>query len=944
MDNQRPKPSLLRWCGSCVVLLLCWGTWLVLGGLLAVQVWVATRRELTLPDFALRAVERRLAASQVTAHFGRAVFDPTGRVVIEDVQLFSPAFSTPLITLRAAYGRVDFWALLVGDLRLHEVRVTGVDLHLPAMLSPSGADEAVVSDLDGEFALGRSDYDIALCTFQLAGVDVTAHGGFHLPAAVRPRPGSLPLLDLVLQRYLTAGRKLAALRPQLDALEEPRLQLAFTPSADRGAAVDAELSARAYRPAGPFNLTAVRAHAMFPLLGETPHAARVVLEVDRGEWRGQAAVEQLRVDLAGLLTPDRFAFTPQTVLVTAARGEARGIPVEAPWADLGLDRLPRVRGAVALEAGGAPLEARGEVDAKTGAGWFDLEGALTPQLLQRAAGLPGLAVAKWVTLRSPARVRGQVELAAGWTPARAEADVAVGPVIARDVALDAAGAHVVYAGRELRVTDLVLHQGDNVARGSYTMDTATRDYRFLLQGRLRPLDISGWFKDWWPRFWAHFDFSAAPSAADVDVSGRWKAPERSSVFCYADADRPQIRGVPFDRVRTTLFIRPFYYDVFEFVAEHAGHSARGSFLLTVEPHRALYRTLDFDAVSDLDPAECARLYGPAGATYLTPYQYDQPPRVHLTGHLAGADAPGGRQTKVNLALTSPGRFAFHGFPLEHLKFDADFENGDLNLRQVEAGFAGGSLTGSARLEGPPEARTLAFNAKLKGADLVRAANSLEEVQLPGKPTAHRSVGSRFLSRASGGRLDLTLKAEGRYRQPYSFQGDGELAIADKQLGEINLLGLLSELLSKTLLNFTSLRLDAGHASFKIEGNKLAFTQVKLTGPSAAIEAKGDYWLEAKTLDFYARVLPLQESSFVLADALGALLTPLSSVLELRLTGSLEKPSWNFVFGPLNILRLIARPLAGSSPGEPPPAAAPTPAAPGPATTPAPIGPAAPAGP
>ena len=54
------------------------------------QVWVATHRELALPDFALRAIEHRLAASEVTARFGRAVFDPTGRFVIENVQLFSP--------------------------------------------------------------------------------------------------------------------------------------------------------------------------------------------------------------------------------------------------------------------------------------------------------------------------------------------------------------------------------------------------------------------------------------------------------------------------------------------------------------------------------------------------------------------------------------------------------------------------------------------------------------------------------------------------------------------------------------------------------------------------------------------------------------------------------------------------------------------------------------
>ena len=917
MTIQRPTLPILRWCGSCLVLLLCWAAWLGLAGLLAVQLWVATHRELALPDFALRAVERRLAASEVTARFGRAVFDPTGRVLLQDIRLYSPAHTTPLVTIRAAYAHLDFWALLVGDLRLHEIRVTGVDLHLPAMLSPSGADEAVVSDLDGVFHPGRSDYVIDLCTFRLAGIDVTAAGGFHLPAAVRLHPGSLPLLDLVLERYLKAGRKLEALRPQLDALEDPRLQLTFTPSTDRGAIVDARLFIRGFRPAAPYRVTTAGARAVFALLGEAPYATRVQLEADRGEWAGEAEVREVRADLTGSLVPDRFAFTPESLRLTAAGGVVRGLPYGSALADLTVGPLPRVRGDVAAAVGGAAQTGRVDVEVKPGAGTLRLAGTLTPELLQRAARLPGLAVARWVELRDPVAATGEVTLAAGWKPVRAEADVTAGRVTARDVALDGASAHVDYADHHLRVTHLFLRQGDNRARGAYTMDTVTRDYRFLLQGRLRPLDITGWFKEWWPRFWEHFDFSAAPPEADVDISGRWKDPDRSAVFCYVDADHPRLRGVPFDRVRTTLFIRPFFYDVFAFTAEHAGHAAHGSFVLAVEPHQPKYRTLDFVADSDLDPADGVRLYGPAGEAYLAPYQYAVPPRIHVSGHLLGPQVPGGPQTKFDLALATNARFAFQGLALDHLAFEAEYDNGDLALHQVEAGFAGGTLTGKARLDGPPAARHLAFDAVLKGADLARALNALEEVKLPGAPAATKRAGTHFLPRASGGHLDLSLNAEGRFRQPYSFQGGGQLAISGQELGEINLFGLLSELLSKTLLNFTSLRLDAARATFKIEGRKLAFSQVTLTGPTATIDAKGDYWLDAKTLDFNAIVFPLHKSNFVPAETLGVLLTPLSSLLELKLTGSLDKPSWAFLFGPVNILRSIVRP-----PTTPPPSAAP----------------------
>ena len=187
-------------------------------------------------------------------------------------------------------------------------------------------------------------------------------------------------------------------------------------------------------------------------------------------------------------------------------------------------------------------------------------------------------------------------------------------------------------------------------------------------------------------------------------------------------------------------------------------------------------------------------------------------------------------------------------------------------------------------------------------------------------------GLGLLRQPPGSHLDARLNATGLLLQPFSFHGDGRVSVTGQQLGEIHLLGLLSELLSKTLLNFTSLRLDSAQANFRLEGDKVSFSQVKLQGPRASIDAKGDYFLDSKTLNFNARIFPLQESKFILADALGALLTPLSNVLELKLTGPLAKPSWAFAFGPTNFLRAITRPNSG---GTPVPKAPVTPAPPSP---------------
>ena len=60
------------------------------------------------------------------------------------------------------------------------------------------------------------------------------------------------------------------------------------------------------------------------------------------------------------------------------------------------------------------------------------------------------------------------------------------------------------------------------------------------------------------------------------------------------------------------------------------------------------------------------------------------------------------------------------------------------------------------------------------------------------------------------------------------------------------------------------------------------------------------------------------SKFIPQAIISAMLSPLSQILEVKLTGSLDKPKWAFVRGPTNFLRnLVGTPR----PAEPAPSAA-----------------------
>src|SRR5207244_2538234 len=143
-------------------------------------------------------------------------------------------------------------------------------------------------------------------------------------------------------------------------------------------------------------------------------------------------------------------------------------------------------------------------------------------------------------------------------------------------------------------------------------------------------------------------------------------------------------------------------------------------------------------------------------------------------------------------------------------------------------------------------------------------------------------------------------------------------------GEVPLLGQLSELLKFTALHFT-----AATAKFKIDGAKISFSEFNLRGANSAIDAHGDYELDRRDLDFKAKIFPFQESGNILKSALGAVLSPLSSVFEVVLSGTLNKPKWPLAIGPTNWRR---SPAPGKSPPATPPdepvaAPAATPAAP-----------------
>jgi AsmA-like protein len=270
--------------------------------------------------------------------------------------------------------------------------------------------------------------------------------------------------------------------------------------------------------------------------------------------------------------------------------------------------------------------------------------------------------------------------------------------------------------------------------------------------------------------------------------------------------------------------------------------------------------------------------------------------ISINGHFSGPAAPDGSASSLHTEVRSASGFRVHGVAFDKASFKIDLKGDDIAVRDVDAGFAGGSVTGSADVTGAGDARRLRFKASLSGASLGQAASAAEGYVVAA-PQAGSTALDTFAKDKSGVRLDLNASAEGRPGELATFAGEGNVQIQGSTLGELSLLGGLSK-----VLKFPELRFTQARASFKIGDASLSFPDLSVIGANSAIRAKGTYSIDRRMLDFSATIYPFMESKSLL-QVFNAISAPLSAMLRVRLTGSIDKPSWRLAYSPLNLLRV-----------------------------------------
>ena len=895
-----------QFCGRCVLGLLRWSLWLILILTAGVQVYILTSNELEVPNFVVRELESNLAEAGLHAEFGEITCDPTGQILLRDVQLSLVTTDTTVMRAKAILLTVDSLALWLRQVDPREIRFTGVDLLIPAVLSPSGRAEPVLRNIDATLRIGAEKrlLEVNHFTAFLSDIPTEIHGELIMPSDTGNTNQPLDqLLASATRNYVNFCRRVSRVLPHLPEMKAPRISLELQPHAERIAEVNfavqvAEINASAQIE----QVSHARAENLTLSARFTPsdkaQLRQINLQAGRLEWGDQLSVKNLSALLEAMTQPATGRFEPRILDLWAEQITGHGVTLEHLETHTGVATLPVIQSRATASLTGGIWDVSADLDITTGAGRVKLAGEVGAPTLDLAAELLKFDVPSILSWEQDPYLEADLNLATGGRPLQAVAHISTGPVVARWVPLDATAARVTWADQHLRADRIRLRRGASLAFGSYDMDTDDLDFRFLLHGQLVPSDIDGWFRDWWPALFQMFEFPSGPPKASVEVSGRWQAPLDTRIFISADGHDAVVKGIPLDRMRTRLFVRPGWADVLHFLAERPPGPIEGSFLRQWKlPDSRRWTRVDVHAGGRSDLAPASNLLPGTGDAIIEPFVFEGPLDLRLDGQVTRNDLGDPIEKDFKLTGSSAVDWTFKNFPLQGVAFTAQVQDDVTLIESLSAGMAEGTLTGRVELQGDGDDKQLAFDLNLEKASL---GETIDDVATwtAARRGEFRDEISAFEQEMEDGKITVSLTAEGPADNPFGLHGNGSAVINHPNLAKLNLLGVLSTILQRTILNFSTLQLSQMNTDFELAGSRIIFPEVKVTGNRGAVDGSGNYRLDTLNLDFNAKVRPFEGGE----GLLDAVFTPFSSALEMKLGGQLGNPEWTFVYGPTNLLR------------------------------------------
>lgn len=853
-------------------------------------------KEIPIPERLLKVLKDHLKEEGLSIQYDSISIDFTGDILIKNGRVSFTETSEPALEVDLLFIDLNYPAIILGRTPFNAIKLSGARIYSLAIVSPTGTNEKLIDHVNLAISRRWNRWNLEFFTAKFQHLDIVARGNLSgLIANLEISEKKEEEREDIYSLYLQFTRSLSDQIKNLKYVEAPKITINCVTPSDDSFLLNVDLIAEDIAVEGfpaTRNFHARAALQIFPTVQTIEPIHLTAASVTQKEL--QLEVEKVRasawtnhsINSLESVFPLHLQFTtgPIDVQGTALKQSLFDGQILGPDNAQGRLIASLYEGAVE-----ATLAANWKQQIASGS----LSGGIDLTSIFDRPEFESLRKLRWSKQSNPAYLDIDFDY-----PGNLDELSASFRVETRDIDIIKTPFEWVRVRGTLKGTYADIYQLEGGGYGNDLFCTFRQDltnpfYRFTMAGRFRPHDIDPWWRDWWKNTFDYLDIKGELPWMDMAIRNTFTQKKQMSLFGFAEAENIALKDMHFDKASVKMFIRPNYIDAFELNLERPEGTASGQFQRHLEFSKL--KNVIIDIESNLDLETSMELFEENGRRIIEPYTWYGHPHLKVAGEFNFENDDNWQDLHFEIETDQP--MTVYEFPLDSLKVSGHYGRGDVQLEDIQFGFAGGNGEGDVTFLKQNDQSFFLFDFDIENAELEETLDRIVQI----KPSKVDDNPTEPTQEKKNEPLQGKLKVHASGISPAGYglervMAKGNIEITEGNLAQIPLFGPLS-----SLMPFTTLRLNSANAYFAWDDGKMTFPDLVMTGNTARLEGIGDYYTHSSDLDFQVRVFLFRETNIPLvSNIIMPLFDPFSEMAAVNLKGTLTKPEWRFAMSPFNI--------------------------------------------
>lgn len=469
------------------------------------------------------------------------------------------------------------------------------------------------------------------------------------------------------------------------------------------------------------------------------------------------------------------------------------------------------------------------------------------------------------------------------------------PASFRGVAASSAELHFNYENGMWFIPDILVQRPEGEVHLTYVEDPET--HGFFWEGRssidltaLKPLFTESQFKAM-----NLFQFTSPPVIAGK-LWGVWHGEDNLGLQAVLDARDFTFRNETIASAHLPISFTNEWLTSTGAVIRHEDQPVEVAQAWFNTREMRLYLT---NALASIEPGVVGRAIGPMTAEVLEPYHFGKPPTVMVNGWLDVTDTD---QADMSFQVEG-GPFRYWRFNLDSVAAGVHWKGPSLSINNMRGTFYRGQMEGVLDADFTPQTGTdISYRIAITNTDMRTLMQDI-------------SKATNRLEGTLSGELNITHLNSSDWN---SWQGDGRMHLKQGLIWDIPMFGIFSTVLNSIVPGVGNSRAEEGNATFVITNSIISTKDLDIRASAMRLYYTG-------TVDFDANVNARMEASlfrdaWVVGRVFSLALTPLTKLLEYKVTGTLGNPKSEplyilpkFILAPLHPIKMIKDLFPGEEP-------------------------------